>query len=47
MLKILKEEAVVPAALCLDNSVWFKVRQGFQAVLVQDERGMTRVHPVC
>jgi hypothetical protein len=38
---------MVPASLCLDNGVWFKVRQGFRAVLVQDERGMMRVYPIC
>jgi hypothetical protein len=41
------EEVVVPASLCFDSGVWFKVRQGFRAVWVRDERGVARVYPIC
>jgi hypothetical protein len=41
------EEVVVPASLCFDNGVWYKVRQGFRSVFVRDERGVARVYPIC
>jgi hypothetical protein len=36
------EEIEIPASLCLDNGVWFKVRQGIRGVLVRDEKGLAR-----
>ncbi len=41
------EEAVVPASLCLDNGVWYRVRQGVRGVLVRDERSVLRVYVIC
>jgi hypothetical protein len=40
-------EAVdVPASLALDNGVWYAVRQGIRAVLVQGEAGEPRAYVV-
>ncbi len=41
------EEVTVPAALALDNGVWFKVRQGIRGVFVEDEQGRPCVYLVC
>ena len=30
-----------------DGGVWFAVREGIRGILVQDEKGGTRVYPVC
>jgi hypothetical protein len=32
-------EVVVPASLGLDRGVWYLVREGVRAIVVQDERG--------
>jgi hypothetical protein len=41
------EEVMVPASLCLDNGVWYRVSQGVRGVLVRDERALLRVYPIC
>jgi hypothetical protein len=41
------EEVEVPASLCLENGVWYKVRQGIRGVRVQDEKGAARAYLIC
>jgi hypothetical protein len=38
---------LVPATLGLDRGVWYRVRQGVQGVLAEDEHGQARVYVVC
>ena len=40
------EPVEVPATLCADNGVWYKVRQGVRALLARDERGEPVVYPL-
>lgn len=37
----------IPAALALENGVWFQVRQGLRGLLVRDERDRPAVYVIC
>jgi hypothetical protein len=37
----------IPANLCLDRGVWYKVRQGVRGLLVPDERGCAVAYVLC
>ena len=41
------EPVDIPAALGLDDGVWYGIRQGMRGVLVADESGASRVYVVC
>jgi hypothetical protein len=41
------EVVEVPAALGLDNGVWYAVRQGVRGLYVRDEAGVPRVYVIC
>ena len=41
------EPVGIPAALGLDNGVWYGIREGMRGVLVSDENGVERMYVVC
>jgi hypothetical protein len=41
------ELVVVPAALAVDNGLWFLVRQGVRGLAARDEAGEARVYVLC
>jgi hypothetical protein len=41
------EPVDIPAALGLNNGVWYGIREGMRDVLVPDENGVQRVYVIC
>jgi hypothetical protein len=41
------EPVDVPATYCLENGVWYMVRQGVRGLLVRDEQGAPAVYILC
>ena len=37
----------VPATLCVDGGMWYKIRQGMRGLLVADEKGWAVVYLIC
>jgi hypothetical protein len=43
----LVEQVVIPTTMGLDKGVWYRIRQGIGGLVVQDERGCSRVYVIC